>query len=514
MSAVIREQQGMTLSALLQGVVNVAPVQDCTVTAMALDSRSLSPGTLFCALSGTRRHGMEFAAVAVRQGAVAVLAEPDGQWDEARLIQSAAELKIPVIPVPGLSERLSALAGRYYGDPSQALDLIAVTGTNGKTSVCQFIGQALGDERPCGVIGTIGYGFPGELAAATHTTPDAIRLQAILAELRERGAETVAMEASSHALDQGRAAGVAVDTAVFTNLTRDHLDYHGSMQDYARAKQRLFHLPGLRHAVLNADDPFGLEVLASLNPAVEPLLYGLERDWQPAAHGPRWLRAERVEPTPRGMNIEIAGSWGEGSLSSPLLGHFNAGNLLAVLGVMLQRGRQLQPALERLARVRGVPGRMERFGDSGQPLVVVDYAHTPDALEQALRVLREHRPRRLICLFGCGGDRDRGKRPLMGAVAERLADHAMITDDNPRGEDGDRIVEEILAGMQAPQRVEVERNRARAIRELVREAAPGDIVLVAGKGHETTQTVGDRVLPFSDREQVTEALNELGEQVA
>jgi UDP-N-acetylmuramoyl-L-alanyl-D-glutamate--2,6-diaminopimelate ligase len=510
MMAASREQGRPLLSTLLQGIAVVEPALERPVAALSLDSRNLAPGTLFCALSGTRRHGMEFVSGAAQGGAVAVLAEPGADWSAERIRQSAPDLGIPAIPVPELSQRLSTLAGRFFGEPSRGLDLIAATGTNGKTSVCQFIAQALAGERPCGVVGTLGYGFPGELAPTAHTTPDAIRLQAILAELRERGAGAVAMEVSSHALDQGRAAGVAVDTAVFTNLTRDHLDYNQDMLDYARAKRRLFHLPGLRHAVLNADDPFGLEILASLDPAVQPVLYGLNRDWRPAADATRWLRADRVEPRARGMQITVCGSWGEGAFSTALLGHFNAGNLLAVLAVLLLRGWELESALARIGQVSGVPGRMECFGAPDQPLVVVDYAHTPDALEQALSVLREHRPRRLIALFGCGGDRDRGKRPLMGAVAERLGDRVIVTDDNPRGEDGDHIIDDILAGMQAPQRAQVQRHRGRAIRDAVCGAVPDDIVLVAGKGHETTQTVGDLVLPFSDREQVAEALSGRG----
>jgi len=499
------KQRGFSLATLLRGILELQPGQERTFTALALDSRNLSPGTLFCALAGTRRHGMEYAAAAVRQGAVALLVEPDDDWTVERLGRSAVQLGVPVIPLPRLSQKLSTLAGRFYGEPSRDLDLIAATGTNGKTSVCQFIAQALDGERSCGVVGTLGYGLPGELAATTHTTPDAIRLQAILAELKGLGTAAVAMEVSSHALDQGRAAGLAVDTALFTNLTRDHLDYHQDMLNYAQAKRRLFHLPCLRHAVLNADDPYGREILSSLDPEVEPVLYGLKPDWRPAGDTPRWLRAVQVEPRARGMNIRVEGSWGEGEFATPLLGRFNAGNLLAVTAVLLLRGWQLQPALDGLEEVRGVPGRMECFGTPGQPLVVVDYAHTPDALEQALKVLREHRPRRLTVLFGCGGDRDRGKRPLMGVVAEKLGDRLIVTDDNPRGEEGDRIVADILAGMEQPERAEVERNRARAIREAVRGADAEDIVLVAGKGHETTQTVGDLVLPFSDREQVAES---------
>lgn len=500
-----------SLAGLLEGVLRLEPGLDRPIADLCLDSRRAVPGSLFCALSGTRRHGLEFAPQAVAQGAVAVLAEPDAHWGPMRMAGLAAQLGVPVLPVSALGGSLSALAGRFFGDPSHGLDLIGITGTNGKTSVCQFTAQVLSQaDAPCGLIGTLGYGFPGQLAETGYTTPDAVRLQAILAELKGRGAQAVAMEISSHALDQGRAAAVRVATALFTNLTRDHLDYHGDMLDYGEAKRRLFHTPGLRHALLNADDPFGLEILASLDPAVQPVLYGLT----PAAHASRpdvrWLRAEAVESLARGMRARVTGSWGEGDLETGLLGRFNLSNLLGVLGVLLVRGWNLDQALARLAGIRGVPGRMERFGLPGQPLLVVDYAHTPDALEQALGVLRAHAPRQLICLFGCGGDRDRGKRPLMGAVAERLADRVLVTDDNPRHEDGTRIIQDILAGMESPGRALVERDRARAIHTAVALAGPDDIVLVAGKGHETTQQQGEQLLPFSDREQVALALGERG----
>lgn len=500
-----------SLAWLIEDLVRLEPGLDRPVADLCLDSRRAGPGCLFCALSGTRRHGLEFAPQAVGQGAVAVLAEPDAHWCPMRMAGLATQLGVPVLPVSALGASLSGLAGRFFGDPSHGLDLIGITGTNGKTSTCQFIAQVLSQEdAPCGLIGTLGYGFPGQLAETGYTTPDAVRLQAILAELKQRGARAVAMEISSHALDQDRAAAVKVDTALFTNLTRDHLDYHGDMLDYGKAKQRLFHTPGLRHALLNADDPFGPEILTSLDAAVQPVLYGLT----PAAHAHRpevrWLRAVAVESRARGMRARITGSWGEGDLETDLLGRFNLSNLLGVLGVLLVRGWDLDQALARLTRIRGVAGRMERFGLPGQPQVVVDYAHTPDALEQALGVLRAHAPRQLLCLFGCGGERDRGKRPLMGAVAERLADRVLLSDDNPRREDGTGIIQDILAGMEAPGRVLVERDRARAIRAAVALAGADDIVLVAGKGHETTQQQGDQLLPFSDREQVSLALQALG----
>lgn len=511
MMSLQRETACSTLSALLAGIHVLEPGQERPVSGLTLDSREVVAGSLFCALQGTRRHGLEFAEQVAARGAIAILAEATKEWPPERIEALSSQLGIPVLALPDLARQLSGIAGRFYGEPGADLDAIAVTGTNGKTSVCQFAAQALAHPLPCALVGTLGYGLPGQLQATGHTTPDAIRLQAILAELKAGGAAAVAMEVSSHALDQGRAAGLPVDTAVFTNLTRDHLDYHGDMAGYGRAKQRLFHLPGLRHAVLNADDPFGPELLDSLDPSVQPLLYSLDPRWQPPAGRCQWLRADTLQPRSRGMRVSLSGSWGQGEFEAPLLGDFNVANLLAVLGVILLRDPDLPKALERLQAIRGVPGRMECFGQSGQPLVVVDYAHTPDALEQALRVLRSHRPRRLITLFGCGGERDPGKRPQMGAVAERLSDRVILTDDNPRGEDGGAIIEHIRGGMQEPDAAQVQRNRGRAIRYGVCLAGSEDIVLVAGKGHETTQKMGNLELPFSDRAQVMQTLNEWGQ---
>jgi UDP-N-acetylmuramoyl-L-alanyl-D-glutamate--2,6-diaminopimelate ligase len=500
--------RAMRLSELLGIGTALATDRDPTIRDMGLDSRAVTPGTLFCALPGARGHGLDFADQAVALGAVAILTQPGERWSPEAVAALQKRLPVPVVVLSDLTQRLSALAGRFHGEPAAALDLIAVTGTNGKTSVAQFVAQTL--ER-CASVGTLGYGFLDDLTATTHTTPDAIRLQAIFSELKARGAVAVAMEMSSHALDQGRAAALPVDTAVFTNLTRDHLDYHRDMESYARAKQRLFRQPGLRHAVINADDPFGQAIRADLHADVQAVMYGVNTDFTDYAG--HWLRGVAVQPLRRGSRVRVDGSWGEGEFTTALLGGFNVANLLAVLGVLLLRELPLGEALRRLGTARGAPGRMECFGSAGQPLVVVDYAHTPDALEHALTVLRAHRPRRLLCLFGCGGERDTGKRPQMGAVAERLADRVLLTDDNPRGEDGGAIVKDILSGMRRPERAGVERNRGRAIRQVLDEAGAEDIVLVAGKGHETTQRVGDLVLPFSDREQVRQSLKQRGGEV-
>jgi UDP-N-acetylmuramoyl-L-alanyl-D-glutamate--2,6-diaminopimelate ligase len=340
-----------------------------------------------------------------------------------------------------------------------------------------------------------------------------VELQAALADLRSRGAQAVALEVSSHALDQGRAAAVHFDTAILTNLSRDHLDFHGTMAEYAASKQRLFQQPGLRCAVLNLDDPFGWELLSKLPKAVKALVYGLS---QPQQVLPEkvvgWLWATEITPTGEGMQIRLQSSWGEGAFTSPLLGRFNVSNQLAVLAVLLERGMAMDEALKRLASLRTVPGRMERFGGGDQPLVVVDYAHTPDALEQAITALRPHTKGRLICLFGCGGERDRGKRPLMGAIAEKLCDRVILSDDNPRGEDGRLIIDEILEGISDPERILIEPNRGSAIRRAILEAGADDLVLISGKGHEDYQQYGDLRVPFSDREQVQAVLAGRGGQ--
>jgi UDP-N-acetylmuramoyl-L-alanyl-D-glutamate--2,6-diaminopimelate ligase len=494
-TAAAMQQPGVTLTDLLAGL-GADPVPAAQVRGLAMDSRSVTPGALFLACRGGSRHGLEFAEAAVRGGAVAIAAEPDATWPLARLAALTRTLGVPVTPVPDLAARAGEVAARFYGHPGDRLRLIGVTGTNGKTTVTQYLARVLAPDARCAVVGTLGAGYPDALWPTTHTTPDAVALQATLAGLVADAAQAVAMEVSSHALHQQRIAGLRFDTAVFTNLTRDHLDYHVTMEAYADAKARLFRLPGLRLAVINTDDAFGLALFGETLRRVPVVACGL--DGVPA-HAERFVAAERVVADVAGLRLHVRSSWGEGELASPLLGRFNAANLLAVLAVLLESGVAMDAALTRLADLRTVAGRMERLGGGDRPLVVVDYAHTPDALTQVLGALREHCRGRLHCVFGCGGERDTGKRPLMGEVAETLADCVIVTDDNPRREDGDAIVAQILAGLREPARVTVERNRARAIAAAIAGAAPGDIVLVAGKGHEDYQQVGDLRLPFSDR---------------
>jgi UDP-N-acetylmuramoyl-L-alanyl-D-glutamate--2,6-diaminopimelate ligase len=347
----------------------------------------------------------------------------------------------------------------------------------------------------------------GQLLPGTHTTPDAISLHQLLAEMRSGGARSVAMEVSSHALDQGRVTGVSFTAAIFTNLSRDHLDYHGDMAAYAAAKQRLFHAPDLRYAVVNGDDAFGREILANLRPGVTAVSYGLG---EPVALELPHVQGVIEQQTRSGLVMALQSPWGTGRVQLPLLGRFNASNLLAVVATLLVTGVPLGEVLQRLGALRPVTGRMECFGGDGRlPLVVVDYAHTPDALEQALAALREHSRGKLWCVFGCGGDRDRGKRALMGDAAVRLANKVIITDDNPRSEDPAQIAADILTGTADSPAVVVIHDRSSAIAAAIKQAGADDVVLVAGKGHETTQQVGIRKLPFRDQEQVQRYLTEV-----
>ncbi len=490
---------GVPLGRLLEGVADAGDLSGFRVRGVTLDSRRVAPGTLFLACAGRNGHGLDHLGQALERGASAVLYEPrEGREPPA------APPGVPVIPVPGLAAKASRVAAHYFGDPSRRLFVAGFTGTNGKTSCSQFLAQCLAPER-CALVGTLGNGFPGALEEASHTTPDAVALQGLLARFLDAGAAAVAMEVSSHALEQGRVAAVRFAAAVFTNLSRDHLDYHGSMAAYGASKERLFRLPGVDAAIVNMDDPFGRDLAGRLPRTLERIGYGLEP--LGAIGGLEKRLAGRIVRTDAGgMGIAFSGPWGEGEFATPLLGRFNASNLLAVLAVLLHKGLTPGEAVKRLAGVRTVPGRMERFGGGSRPLVVVDYAHTPDALEQTLTALRPHVQGRLTCLFGCGGDRDKGKRPLMGAIAERLADRVVVTDDNPRFESGEAIVADILEGMRRPGAARVVHDRAAAIREAVAEAGPGDLILVSGKGHETTQQVGELRFPFSDREQVARAL--------
>jgi UDP-N-acetylmuramoyl-L-alanyl-D-glutamate--2,6-diaminopimelate ligase len=463
-----------------------------TPTGVADDSRQVRPGDLFLAYPGDLADGRRYIADALTRGAVAVFWQPGGEFVWTH--------DVPNLLVDALRPLAGPLAHAVHGHPSETLSLIAITGTNGKTTISQCLARVY--PKPCAIIGTLGVGFPGEMVETGFTTPEATTLMRCLADFRERGAAAVALEASSIGIAEGRMNGARVDVAVFTNFTRDHLDYHGTMEAYADAKEQLFHWPRLRTAVVNLDDELGRKLLRDAS-ALRVLGYAigeLHRDY------PAVVRAEELTDTPFGQRFNLVLPNGRAVVDTMLVGRYNISNLLAIAAVLYDAGLAAQDVARRLSELTPPPGRLERVGGEGEPLVVVDYAHTPDALDNALTALRavaNSRNGRLVVVFGCGGDRDKGKRPEMGSVAERCADRVLVTSDNPRSEEPAAIIADIVAGMSRP---EVEIDRATAIRRAVLEADVRDVVLLAGKGHEPYQDMGSVRLPFSDVEQAGAAL--------
>ncbi len=483
--------------------------QGVDVTGLCTDSRALAPGEVFLAYPGEKQDGRRHIDEALAKGAHAVLWERAGfEWN--------TDWRAPNLPVADLRSLAGHLAHEVYGRPSEAMWVAGVTGTNGKTSTSQWIAQAL--ERcglRCAVIGTLGIGFLEQLQASLNTTPDAVLLHRSLAELKSRGALAVSMEASSIGLDQGRVNGVRFSAALFTTLTRDHLDYHRDMERYGRAKRRLFEVPGLRHAVLNMDDVQGVSIASALGGSgVERIGYSAFEGGASRAGLERFLEARAVATGGGGIAFGVVSSWGEARIESALIGRFNVSNLLGVLGMLLVRGVGLEAAASSLAQLEPVPGRLQQLGGGARPLVVVDYAHTPDALEQVLIALKEVARANggtLAVVFGCGGERDRGKRPIMGAVAARHAERIVITSDNPRGEDPVVILQDIGAGAIEAGAVEeraplIEGDRARAVTLAIMHASARDVVLLAGKGHERYQEIAGRRLPYSDADEAERAL--------
>lgn len=486
----------LRLADLLSGLVDVPAALDVVVPRLVADSRRLVEGDVFVALAGATTHGLRHAADVLAKGAAAIL--HDGEAPADVVLDDAVAAR--AIAVPGLRAALGGLADRAAGSPSAALRVVGVTGTNGKTSTVQLIAQALEHlGTPAGTIGTLGAGRVGRIVEGERTTPDVLSVHTLLARLRDDGARAVAMEVSSHALDQGRVDGVRFEVAVFSNLTRDHLDYHGTMDAYGAAKARLFAWPTLRGAVVNLDDDFGRALAARLPEAIR---------WSVSANGDAAarVRAEGLALTADGLRFTLVENGERATIASPLLGRFNADNLLAVAGALRALGVTFEAVAAVLPTLEPVHGRMTRLGGGAKPLVVVDYAHTPDALQQALVSLRGHVHGALACVFGCGGERDRGKRPQMAAIAEAHADRVTVTDDNPRGEDGDAIVADILAGFREPARHAVVRDRRAAIRAAVTAARPGDVVLLAGKGHEPYQEIAGVKHAFDDVAEARAAL--------
>jgi UDP-N-acetylmuramoyl-L-alanyl-D-glutamate--2,6-diaminopimelate ligase len=456
------------------------------------DSRRAAPGTAFFAWPGERADGRRFIDEALERGCAAVL------WDSENFAWDSS-WRVPNVGVRDLRAQAGALAHAFYGRPSEALWVCGVTGTNGKTSCTQWLAALLSARgEKAGVIGTLGSGFPGALSPIPNTTPDPLVLQGTLAEMRRAGAAAVAMEVSSHGLDQGRVNGVAFRCALFTNLTHDHLDYHGTMAAYGEAKARLFETASLEAAVLNLDDPFGLRLAERL--AVRGLRtigYGFGHASEARGATSDFIIARDVRLEGGTMRFRLQSSWGEAEASLEQLGQFNLSNALGTLGCLVSHGVPFQEGAQLLRTLPQVPGRMQRIGDS--PAVIVDYAHTPDALDKVLRALRpvaDARRGRLVAVFGAGGGRDAHKRPLMGAVAARLADRIVLTSDNPRGEDPAAIIAAIRRGTSGEVATQIDRQLA--IESAIASADAADVILIAGKGHESTQEIAGRRLPFSD----------------
>lgn len=485
----------MYLSELLRGFVEYVARNDFAIQRLMLDSRSVMPGDLFIAIPGKTVDGRNYIDDAIARGAIAVLWQSDSGSEPIPINwrTSATGEPLPVIAIDNLTHKVGVLADRFYQAPTKSLYTIGITGTNGKTSTSQFIAQALGETKRCGVIGTMGWGFLDHLHASAHTTPDAITCHRQLAELRDQDAYAVAMEVSSHALDQGRVNGVHFDCAVFTNLTHDHLDYHGDMQAYAEAKARLFHWSDLTCHIINQDDAYGRTLIKQHAPNAKLLRYGLDK-----YYGMPELYADKIQYHGTGMSLQLHTPYGSGQLEVSLFGQFNVYNLLATLGVLLDSGLTFEQALQRLRQIKPIGGRMQVMHAANKPVVIIDYAHTPDALQQVLTATRQHQFGKLWLVFGCGGDRDKAKRPVMGAIAESFADAVILTNDNPRHEAPEQIIENIRAGFRGTKEIAIEMDRERAIHFALQHADKKDVVVIAGKGHETYQQVGDNKLPFSD----------------
>jgi UDP-N-acetylmuramoyl-L-alanyl-D-glutamate--2,6-diaminopimelate ligase len=493
--------KGQSLIKLLGELADVASSDDCLISGLQLDSRKITQNDLFLACAGDQVHGLRFSKQAIEQGAAAII------YDPAEGEQSLAEelaVESLLIPIKELTEKIGLIASRFYGEPSKSLRLVGVTGTNGKTSCTHFLAQSLKGEMSCATVGTLGWGIDADWHETTHTTPDAVELNRIMAELHAKEARVVALEVSSHGLVQGRTAGSHFEGAVFTNFSRDHLDYHGSFNDYIEAKLLLLKSEGLSFVVVNLDDSNAGKVLDAVPDSVTVWGFTSQPKLEREDQCQHLVSASDVAANREGLKFKVTYQCQSEALTVPLIGLFNLENSLAVLTALLAMGFPLKKATFMVQKITPIAGRMELISEVGEPLVVVDYAHTPDALDKALASLRPHCKGELKVLFGCGGDRDHGKRPLMGEVAEKQADVVYLTDDNPRSEDGSAIIAEIVAG--STSNLIIERDRKRAIARVIADSSADDVILVAGKGHETTQQVGDLLLPFDDREIVRSCL--------
>lgn len=493
----------MQLSKLINKTLPKA--QDVEVTDLTLDSRQVQTGSAFFALKGTQDNGQKYINDAIKRGAVAILVE------DKTGIETGS---IPVIAIKNLRQQIGEIAANFFEHPSKELKMFGVTGTSGKTSCTHYIAQILNELAvPCGIIGTLGQGLYGQLTETNLTTPDAISLQRILRKLVQQGAKAVAMEVSSHSIDQGRINGMEFDVGIFTNLSQDHLDYHGDMETYAEVKKQFITQAATKQVIINSDDIYGKRWINELSPYKSVFAYSINKP-QPTfekfglagfSHEDilaRFVYAESAHVTMHHIQTQVRSPWGLGELTLPLVGLFNLSNALAVLAALCANGFAFKDVMQQISSLKPVVGRMQILGGHSKPWIVVDYAHKPDALEKVLQTLKLLTKGRLVCVFGCGGERDQSKRPLMAKVAEHYADHIYVTSDNPRHENPEKIAKEILSGFVHRERVIVELDRAKAIQKSIQSAQAGDCVLIAGKGAEHYQILGDKKIHFDDVEQV------------
>ena len=481
-----------SLVELLNGLTKVESSID--VSGVAIDSREVKSGDLFMAYRGSRLHGVNYIDDAVKAGAVAVAIDEHEEVD-------LNSISATVVKVPDLRKQAGLIISRFYEEPSKEIQVIGVTGTNGKSTVSYMIAYALyalGEQSA--VIGTLGCGKFNNIEPKNSTTPDPVSLHSLFSSWRHE-VDTVAMEVSSHALDQGRVAGTAFDIAVFTNLSRDHLDYHKTLEDYADAKYQLFETPGLKHAVINIDDAYGSQLINNVSKTINVVAYSIHGKQSDSNNkNISYVFCEKIEVDHLKTELTINSPWGRINISTGLLGDFNIENILAAFSTLCVSGFSAEQVVTVLSGFSGIPGRMEYFATTDKPLLVVDYAHTPDALEKALTALRPYCAGKLYCVFGCGGERDTGKRSEMGSIAETLSDQVVLTNDNPRSESEEIIIEDILSGIKDKAKVNIKYDRSDAITNTYINAGKDDVLLIAGKGHETTQQIGTTLLPFSDRE--------------
>ncbi|WP_168204016.1 UDP-N-acetylmuramoyl-L-alanyl-D-glutamate--2,6-diaminopimelate ligase [Aliikangiella coralliicola] len=500
----------ITLAELLTNISSEQEVADrmsLSVGPLTLDSRQIKSGDTFVAIAGYQTDGRKFIESALNNGAALIIAEAD-ESDEYREKYGEDNR---IIWVKNLRQQVSLLASNYYQHPSHSLKAIGVTGTNGKTSCSYLIAKTLQRLHfECYLLGTLGVGQSSNLESCENTTADAITMQRVLAQAVGAGAQFVSMEISSHGIDQDRAAAVKLNSAVFTNLTRDHLDYHGSMENYGEAKRKLFLPDNLKNAVINMDDRFGRKLAKDDEISATKWLVTTKLPTS-GSNLNRWIWAEDVVLSLEGLHAKIYTPWGSGKLDSPLIGQFNLTNLLLVIAALGSILKDVNPVLLALKNVRSAPGRMQKIGNKHTPLAIVDYAHTPDALEKSLMAIREHCVGMIWCIFGCGGDRDQGKRPLMARVAEKFSNRVIVTTDNPRTEPAEKIKEDIYSGFRKINKVTYIESREEAIATALKKANPGDAVLIAGKGHEDYQIIGNEKLHLSDLEIAEKHIKELSD---